>query len=94
MLRPIANDFVAFGRYSPKGIAGAILELTRRCPLTWSGARRAFILRGLAVKSLGGRPMDVETLGARMRLYPYNNTCEKRILFTPQFFDFSLPCGI
>jgi FkbM family methyltransferase len=87
MLRPIANDFVAFGRYSPKGIAGAILELTRRCPLTWSGARRAFILRGLAVKSLGGRPMDVETLGARMRLYPYNNTCEKRILFTPQFFD-------
>jgi len=87
MLRPIANDFAAFGRYSPKGIAGAILELTRRCPLTWSGARRAFILRGIAVKSLSGRPMDVETLGARMRLYPYNNTSEKRILFTPQFFD-------
>jgi len=87
MLRPIANDFAAFGRYSPKGIAGAILELTRRCPLTWSGARRAFILRGIAVKSLGGRPMDVETFGARMRLYPYNNTSEKRILFTPQFFD-------
>jgi FkbM family methyltransferase len=87
MLRPIANDFAAFGRYSPKGIAGAILELTRRCPLSWSGARRAFILRGIAVKSLAGRPMDVETFGARMRLYPYNNTSEKRILFTPQFFD-------
>ena len=23
----------------------------------------------------------------RMRLYPYNNICEKKVLFTPQFFD-------
>jgi FkbM family methyltransferase len=47
----------------------------------------AFLLRRLAVRSLAGAPLDVETLGARMRLYPYNNVCEKRILFTPQFFD-------
>jgi FkbM family methyltransferase len=36
---------------------------------------------------LGHRPLDVETLGARMRLYPSNNTCEKRLLFTPHYFD-------
>ena len=87
MLRSIQNDLTSFGRYAPKGMTAGILELTRRCPLSWSGARRAFILRGLAVKALAGRPLDVETLGAKMRLYPYNNTCEKRILFTPQFFD-------
>ncbi|MDB5651552.1 MAG: methyltransferase FkbM family, partial [Hyphomicrobiales bacterium] len=87
MLRAIPNDLSSFGRYSPKGFTAGVLDRTRRCPLTWGGARRAFILRGLAVKALAGRPLDVETLGAKMRLYPYNNTCEKRILFTPQFFD-------
>jgi FkbM family methyltransferase len=64
-----------------------MLEMTRRCPTSWSGMRRAFVLRGIAVRALAGRPMDVEAYGARMRLYPYNNTCEKRILFTPQYFD-------
>jgi FkbM family methyltransferase len=39
------------------------------------------------VRLLAGRPLDVRALGARMRLYPYNNVCEKRILFTPQYFD-------
>ncbi len=29
----------------------------------------------------------MERLGARMRLHPYNNNCEKKVLFTPQFFD-------
>ena len=32
-------------------------------------------------------PLDVERLGARMRLMPYNNICDKKVLFTPQFFD-------
>ena len=41
----------------------------------------------MAMKAMKGRPLDVEALGARMRLYPYNNVCEKRILFTPQYFD-------
>lgn len=29
----------------------------------------------------------MERFGARMRLHPYNNNCEKKVLFTPQFFD-------
>jgi FkbM family methyltransferase len=87
MLRPIANDLSPFGRYAPKGVTASILELTRRCSTSWSGMRRAFLLRGIAVRTLAGRPLDVEAYGARMRLYPYNNTCEKRILFTPQYFD-------
>ena len=47
----------------------------------------AFLLRGLCVKALGGKPVDVVSIGAKMRLYPFNNVCEKRILFTPQYFD-------
>ena len=84
---PIANDSAEFGRYAPKAFTNRILALTRRCPASWAGKRRAFFLRGLAVRALRGEPLDVEALGARMRLYPYNNVCEKRILFTPQYFD-------
>ena len=87
MTDPIANDFSAFGNFAPAGRVASILALTRRCGTGWLGKRRAFFLRAVAVRALKGRPLDVESLGARMRLYPYKNVCEKRILFTPQYFD-------
>jgi FkbM family methyltransferase len=82
-----ANDLSGFGHYRPRGALALLLELTRAAPANWAGMRRAFFLRSMAIKSLRGRPLDVEAFGARMRLYPYNNVCEKRILFTPQYFD-------
>lgn len=82
-----ASDAAVFGRYAPTGFIARVLEMTRKCSASWAGKRRAFFLRGLAVRALKGLPLDVESLGARMRLYPYNNVCEKRILFTPQYFD-------
>lgn len=84
---PIPNDLSPFGRYAPGALTQRILDITRTCSSSWAGKRRAFLLRGLAVRTLRGRPLDVESLGVRMRLYPYNNVCEKRILFTPQYFD-------
>ncbi|WP_245424213.1 FkbM family methyltransferase [Methylovirgula sp. 4M-Z18] len=86
------NDFPPdaispFGHYTPRPFVGRLINRAARCPATWFGVRRAFALRGVARKFLKGRPLDVERLGARMRLYPYNNVCEKRILFTPQYFD-------
>jgi len=87
MQKPIHNDSSAFGLFAPHGFAAMILAMTRRCAASWGGKRRAFFLRSLAVKALHGRPLDVEAFGAKMRLYPYNNVCEKRILFTPQYFD-------
>ena len=74
--RPRADRFRPLGpRAHPRPAGPLGLEASR------------LYLRRLAVQSLDGRPLDVETLGARMRLYPHNNVCEKRILFTPQFFD-------
>jgi FkbM family methyltransferase len=87
MTGSLGNDFSAFGRYRPQGAVARILELTRGASASWAGKRRAFFLRSMAIKALKGRPLDVESLGARMRLYPFNNVCEKRILFTPQYFD-------
>lgn len=83
----IANDLSTFGKYPPKGLVARILKATRKCSASWTGKRRAFFLRSIAVRALNGRPLDVDVFGARMRLYPYNNVCEKRILFTPQYFD-------
>jgi FkbM family methyltransferase len=93
MLSPSAEDQAAFsdpapfGRYAPNWLCAAVLRVTRRCSDRWLAKRLAFFLRSTAIKWLGGRPVDVESLGARMRLRPYNNVAEKRLLFTPQYFD-------
>ena len=76
-----------FGSFAPTGTVSTLLKLTRSLPDSWLGKRLAFTLRRLAVMRLQGNPVDTSALGARMRLFPYNNVCEKRILFTPQYFD-------
>src|SRR5918998_1212233 len=59
----------------------------RGLPDRWATRRIAHVLRRLVIRRLGGAPVDVEAFGTRMRLYPDNNLCEKKVLFTPQFFD-------
>jgi FkbM family methyltransferase len=81
------NEMQEFGAFAPMGLVRSILERTRRADTSWLSRRMAFLLRRIAVIKLGGKPVDIDALGARMRLYPYRNVCEKRILFTPQFFD-------
>ncbi len=76
-----------FGTYEPRGFVRRVLNLTRRLPKTWSGQRLSYFLRTLAIRTLKGAPLDVEAFGVKMRLFPHNNICEKRILFAPQFFD-------
>jgi FkbM family methyltransferase len=76
-----------FGSYGPQGLAKRLIDVTRRMPRSWAGRRLAYALRQIAIWWLRGQPVDVHSLGARMRLYPYNNVCEKRLLFTPQYFD-------
>jgi len=81
------NDLTPFGRHAPGALLSRVLSWTRAAGQSWLAHRYAFLLRGLSIKALNGRPVDVTSLGAKMRLYPYNNVCEKRILFTPQYFD-------
>lgn len=81
------NDSRPFGDFAPSGIARWVIDRTRGLPEGWAGRRLALMLRRLAMKTLKGLPLDLETFGVRMRLYPYKNVCERRILFTPQYFD-------
>jgi FkbM family methyltransferase len=81
------DDSRPFGAYAPSGLTRWVIERTRVMPGGWAGRRLAFMMRRLVTRSLKGLPLDMDTLGVRMRLYPYNNICEKRILFTPQYFD-------
>ena len=76
-----------FGTFAARGLVATLLNWTRKMPATWLGKRLGFLLRRIAISRLGGRPVDAESLGARFRLYPYNNVCEKRILFAPRDFD-------
>ena len=75
-----------FGAYTPSGFQRAIIRLTRSVPETWLGKRIAFAARRLALAGLKS-PLDVDVFGRKVRVHPEDNVCEKRVLFTPQFFD-------
>lgn len=82
------TDTRPYGTYAPTGLVARIAEQTGRLSYgSWGGRRLSLLLRRIAIGLLRGAPLDVERYGARMRLYPYNNNCEKKVLFTPQFFD-------
>jgi FkbM family methyltransferase len=81
------NTSRPFGAYAPSGLTRWVIEKTRALSDGWAPRRLALMLRRLAIRSMKGQPLDLETFGVRMRLHPYNNICEKRILFTPQYFD-------
>ncbi|GJE38345.1 FkbM family methyltransferase [Methylobacterium persicinum] len=82
------SDSRPYGTYAPAGLVAAITRRTNSIGSeNWFGRRLALMLRRIAISMLGGKPLDVTRYGARMRLHPYNNNCEKKVLFTPQFFD-------
>ncbi|KQT53646.1 FkbM family methyltransferase [Methylobacterium sp. Leaf456] len=82
------TDSQPYGTYAPTGLVARIAQRTQTLDEhSWRGRRMAMLLRRIAISMLGGQPLDVERYGARMRLHPYNNNCEKKVLFTPQFFD-------
>jgi len=82
------KDTQPYGTYAPTGLVARIAAHTQTLPEgSWRGRRTAMLLRRIAISLLRGKPLDVERYGARMRLHPYGNNCEKKVLFTPQFFD-------
>lgn len=83
----MTTSLAPYGHYAPHAWQAQLIALTRRLPETWLGRRLALWLRKPVIKSLGERPIDIEVLGAKMRLFTHDNVSEKRVLFTPQFFD-------
>src|SRR6266702_7713404 len=88
-MRASTNDLSPFGVHRPSCGMRRLLNFTQNAGLHWLGQRCSLIIRGFGLRRMEGCPADVtvETLGAKMRLYPFNNACEKRLLFTPQFVD-------
>lgn len=82
-----AAEAQPFGTFAPQGLVARIIRWTRSAPDSFLGRKIAYALRRLGLRSLDGKPVDIEALGAQMRLYPDGNVCEKRVLFTPQYFD-------
>ncbi|SIQ79365.1 MULTISPECIES: FkbM family methyltransferase [unclassified Bosea (in: a-proteobacteria)] len=76
-----------FGAFAPKALLSRIIARTRAASDSFLGRKVAYALRRIGLRALQGTPVDIESLGARMRLYPDGNVCEKRVLFTPQYFD-------
>ncbi|MCU4180508.1 FkbM family methyltransferase [Bosea sp. BH3] len=76
-----------FGSFAPKAYLSRIIGWTRSASDSFLGRKVAYALRRIGLRALDGAPVDIESLGARMRLYPDGNVCEKRVLFTPQYFD-------
>lgn len=81
------DNLPPYGAFAPKGVVAGIIGFTRALPGTWIAKRIGFLARRIGIAMLGGKPVDTESIGARFRLYPYNNVCEKRILFSPRDFD-------
>lgn len=80
-------DEKPFGAFAPKGLLARVIAWTRGAPDSFLGRKFAYALRRFGLRRLAGKPVDIESMGARMRLYPDGNVCEKRVLFTPQYFD-------
>jgi FkbM family methyltransferase len=89
MRRAPQNDFSPFGIHRPRGGMRRLLDFTQNAGLHWLAQRSALFARGVGLRQLRAAPVDVTVapLEARMRLYPFNNACEKRLLFTPQYAD-------
>lgn len=75
-----------YGTFAPSRSLQAVLQVTRRMPGFWLGRQFAHVLRHLVLPQIES-PVDVEVYACHTRLHLGDNVCEKRLLFTPQYFD-------
>ena len=75
-----------YGSFEPSEFQSNVIQLTRAMPHNWLGKRLGYGLRKLVLNDRN-MPFDVDVFGYDLRLYPYDNKCEKRAVCLPQFFD-------
>ena len=73
--------------HTPNAVQRTLIAITRRMPQHWLGRRIAYALRRIVINWVGTTPLDVETFGLNLRLYGWDNVAEKRLIYTPQYFD-------
>jgi FkbM family methyltransferase len=75
-----------WGQFPLEGRAGRHIGCLRQLPACFPFKRIALWWRHFWKKK-APHPVDLETLGFRLRLHPLDNFCENRLLFMPQFYD-------
>lgn len=81
------SDEPPFGAFRTSASEERARAIARRLPNGFIGKKAASALLGPA-GGRSGRPFDVEVFGgAKARLHPHDNICEKRVYLTPQFWD-------
>jgi len=76
-----------FGEYRPTNFQEQMRAAARTLPDNYVGRKAASLLLGPA-GGRTGRAFDVDIFGgARARLHPHDNICEKRVYLTPQHWD-------
>lgn len=75
-----------WGTYAPSRAVVRLRALSSMQGTDYLGKRLAFLMRKFAMAMMKG-VLDVEIFGHKLRVEPFANLAEKRVLFTPQYFD-------
>lgn len=75
-----------WGAYTPSAWVERLRGFSSAQSDGYVGKRLAFLARKMALAAVNG-PVDVDVFGHKMRIEPVANLAEKRVLFTPQYFD-------
>jgi len=81
------HDIAPFGSYPLTPLQSWARRRGHKLKPGWLGKRMGSLYRRVA-GARSGRPFDVELFGTqRARLHPYDNSCERRVFCTPQFWE-------
>lgn len=75
-----------WGTYAPSALVARLRAFSSARSTDYLGKRLAFLARKLAMGMMKG-VLDVVVFDHKLRIEPYANLAEKRVLFTPQYFD-------
>lgn len=79
----VANAAEPFGAFAPRGLAKALIKISRH-KVTGRGELRRVIW--LALRATGQPCFDVCANGVRLRLFPYDNSAERSLLLKQHIY--------
>lgn len=76
-----------YGQFKPNLVLRSIVSLTRTFSSSWLRKRCVFLVRKIAMGTASRTAFDLDTLGVKMRLHPFDNRHERALMFMPQMVD-------